>query len=319
MAFGRGKCTTISCTNSSGNSSLPHPLLPRSSQTCVCSHYRLFFKRVIGASDLLPSKRACFRRLVFFPKPMLLFIGDRSRHIEGGSATLPSCLQDIEKRPNPLFQRWNLHFRSSLDVLGPNRLSSKIFRVIILRKHNPSILHHNHDNSLAMQHYNQSRQFLNALTSQLQQRGKKLLKKLDVERVSIEEMDTSSIGLHLQAAAVAKANILIGIHGSGINALSIHMPIGVPNCCGVIELFVGNTRTVLSGYRNAAQSMGHHYKRMEVKSLGSHPSREDKSLNEVVEMQSRYVHEIVREVETSISFISKNTTCILSEALDGFE
>jgi len=277
------------------------------------SHYRPFFKRVIGANDFI-NKRVC--ELIFMPKPMLLFIEDRSRQSssDGALVGLSSC-SPSEKVVSPLFQRWNLIFHAKFNRLGlttPTVKSNRVFRVIVLRKSGtsmPSQGQAQHIGHVDDGHTNSTvvKIFFDELTASLQRRGHRFLRTINVERVAIEEMDTSSVSLQKQVAVVAKAHVLVGAHGSGINALSVHMPIGVTHCCSVVELFTGGTRPSLLGYRNAAQSMGHRYSRVDVQ-VGQGSSKE----------RSEQVQLVIQAVDTSISLNKVSPTCILQETETGF-
>jgi len=75
--------------------------------------------------------------------------------------------------------------------------------------------------------------------------------------------DLNKMSFESQIRLMSNMSIVIGMHGAGI-ASSMHMPVGSPNCCGVVELFPPGEFVSVRGYGNMARRMGHHYQRIEL-------------------------------------------------------
>lgn len=270
------------------------------------SHYTSSFKRIIKASSFI-NKKLCMKELIFFPKPLLLFIGDRSRNSDSiTGTTLPYCHNNIESIPNPVFQRWNLHYRSWLASYQVNTLmssSTKNIQILILRKgghafseQRSQVGEKSQGNAILI--------FLDSLSLKLRERYAHF--KDGRKKIDIVEVDITSVGLKRQAMLVASSNILIGLHGSGINALSIHLPIGTSNCCSVIELFETGNRPRLPGYRNAAQSVGNSYNRVDI-------DFKIVELNDNADLKD--VDKIISIIDSDMKKLAINPTCILNESV----
>jgi hypothetical protein len=249
---------------------------------------------------------------------MLLFIGDRSRQSSSASdatASLLSCPTGtaIESLANPLFQRWNLYFRSSLKKFSynPQLAPAKIFRILVLRKLQAAPTSPMLNQEIISYFHNESQHFFNELSLALRDVGIRQFRSYD--KTVIEEIDIASISLQQQVAIVAKSHLMIGLHGSGINALSMHMPIGSVDCCSVIEIYdQGNMRPLVKGIRNAAQAMGHSYSRVEIALHHHEHAASEKSSGSIRKAE---VKKVLDTVEKSIAHVARHPTCVLPEAI----
>ena len=56
--------------------------------------------------------------------------------------------------------------------------------------------------------------------------------------------------------------VVVGMHGAGISLAAVHLPLGDPVCCGVLELFPsGSEFEHIRGNGNLARHLGFHYDR----------------------------------------------------------
>jgi hypothetical protein len=56
---------------------------------------------------------------------------------------------------------------------------------------------------------------------------------------------------------------MIGMHGAGITH-AMHMSVGKPLCCGVIEVYPQGEYTRIYGHGNMARKIGVHYNRIDL-------------------------------------------------------
>lgn len=81
--------------------------------------------------------------------------------------------------------------------------------------------------------------------------------------IDFMSQDLNKISFESQVRLIGNASIIVGMHGAGI-ASTVHMAVGTPNCCGVIEIFPPGEFMPIRGYGNMARRMGHHYHRIEL-------------------------------------------------------
>ena len=67
---------------------------------------------------------------------------------------------------------------------------------------------------------------------------------------------------------MSDTSILVGMHGAGI-AQIINLPIGAPNCCGMLEAIPKGEFTPARGYGNIARKLNVHYRRMDLNQANS--------------------------------------------------
>lgn len=190
----------------------------RDETTPFFQHYELNFKNILKASQFKPDAKLCFKQLVFMPRPLLLFVWD-------------GWWQDMKCSfvgPSSLFQRFNMQIRNSYDLLknGPNhwQYSTKLRVLLIIRRKNAI--------SGDMNPKYSSRIFSNEaeIQSALQ----------SLPNVELLSVDLAMLNFTAQVQLMNEVGLVIGMHGAGI-AGTMHMPVGSPNCCGVVEIFPPGT------------------------------------------------------------------------------
>jgi hypothetical protein len=185
--------------------------------TAFFKHYELSFKEILKASQFGPNAKLCFKQLVFMPRPLLLFTWD-------------GWWQDMKCSyvgPSSLFQRWNLQIRNSYGLLvnnnrpmdRTNESPSKLRVLLIVRKAKK-------DGGADPKYV--SRVFSNEveIKSALQ----------TLPNIELLSVDLETLTFEAQVKLIGEVGLVIGMHGAGITH-TMHMAIGTPNCCGVIEIF----------------------------------------------------------------------------------
>ena len=82
-------------------------------------------------------------------------------------------------------------------------------------------------------------------------------------QLELISQDLSALSFEDQIRLISSVHIVVGMHGAGI-ASTMHMAIGTPNCCGVVEIFPQGEFMPIRGYGNMARRMGHHYQRIDL-------------------------------------------------------
>lgn len=284
------------------------------------SHYHSRFHNVFGIIDFPAYSKLCFRKLILPPKPMLLFMGDKSSRssadvIHTSSLNcLKSTINDISNDRtaaiNSLFQKWNLDFRSLYGNSNKQRVpllsvDDNIFQIGVLnmRRYSSGLMKMKISNITELSSF--IKKTFSTLTDFVKLDSTLTMLNLDIKSIRVIEIDLSSLSLSQQIQLIAKSNMIIGFHGSGINALSLHMSIGSERCCGVIEIFSQSSsiKTQLKQemyYHNAAQSIGSHYQSVLA------------NMNEM----TISIHEIQNLLlQISINMI-KSPSCILTDTIE---
>lgn len=210
-------------------------------------HYAMSFNKVMKISSFPPNAKACFKRLIFLPRPYLLFTWD------GWWQDMP-CPR---LGPSALFQRWNLQVRESYGLLRPNALTTNrelhvllVVRVVSSQEEegNP------HFNSRVFVNQDEIRIALGALLNEVAITHPAVPTRLTVTNLG-------ELGFAEQIKLVSSASVLVGMHGAGITH-AMHQPIGTKFCCGVLEVFPYGEFAGIRGHGNMARRMGHHYDRI---------------------------------------------------------
>lgn len=151
----------------------------------LAHHYELEFARVLKANDFATTVKGgtlCMKRLIFMPRPLVLFTWD------GWWQDMPCTFIG----PSSLYQRWNLQVRSLYNLLEapqPQSSSDKT-RILLINRRTTRIMS-NIDTAKAE------------------------LEKLQDVVVTVKDM--AGMSLEQQMSVMNSADIMIGIHGAGIS------------------------------------------------------------------------------------------------------
>ncbi len=221
-------------------------------------HYELQFGKILKASDFPSDAQVCVKRLIFMPRPVMLYTWD-------------GWWQDMRCSfvgPSSLFQRWNIQVRNNYNLLhssDESKLPSGLFdtsssstnklRVLLIKRTVGS-------NSASM--------YTSRVIVNIDEIYDTLKRDLS-SQIDIVMVDLGKLTMEQQVTLIANVGLVIGVHGAGIpNAM--HMSIGSNRhgpCCGVIEIFPQGEFMPIRGYGNMARRLGLHYQRMELTSSQS--------------------------------------------------
>ena len=232
------------------------------------------YKALVKAADYL-KKKVCFKKLVMQPHPMVLFTWD------GWNQDMPCTF----KGPSSLFQRWNLQIRDAYSLPSPISRDKAVILVLI-RKGRMG------DGSISTVRYiANSMEVVNGLSG--------------IDGAAVTAADLADYSFDEQLQLVQTTSILIGMHGAGITH-SIHMAIGTPLCCGVVEMFPQGEYSVIRGHGNMARRMGVVYERIDISaSMVSHG------------IGTRVpVDELVGVVKEMINRLHRAPSCVHPSAID---
>lgn len=252
--------------------------------------YEVNFHSIIRASQFGADATVCFKKLITQPKPAVPFTKDGWLRDTRCSANGPSSL----------FQRWNLQVRNSYGLLQSQGQTHMVTSSdggslnqektsSVMRRSGGAIRGHSSDPApLAL-----TREYKVLLILRSQHRGRhsggtnrtesalnlketsryfanqgeiiQALKAFADASTNIDFVyfDLNKMSFESQVRLMSNMSIVIGMHGAGI-ASSMHMPVGTPHCCGVVEVFPPGEFVPVRGYSNMARRMGHHYTRIEL-------------------------------------------------------
>jgi hypothetical protein len=208
------------------------------SQFGFYAHFANSFHRVLRASDYI-DKVVCLKSKLVLPPESALNL-----YWEGKLYDL-AC---SHVGPSSLLQRWNLHTRWSYGLLdAPSSRSAQRINVLLMVR----------EGGVAETNKDIWRRFtppmLAEFAGQLQ----------GIPGVALTVIDMGTISYTEQLRLVADASILVGYHGAAI-AHGLHMSIGRPFCCAVVEGY--HRKHWMASYRfngNALRSMGVEYVRID--------------------------------------------------------
>jgi capsular polysaccharide biosynthesis protein len=236
----------------------------------------LQFSHILKASSFPMDAQICVKRVIFMPRPLILFTWD------GWWTDMKCSLVG----PSSLFQRWNTQVRKNYGLLNEkfSKAEDKI-RVLVIKR--------------------TTRSSASMYTS-------RVIANLDEVEASLKEIsnaelivqDLGGMNLEEQVKLIASVGIVVGVHGAGIPN-SMHMSIGSEHCCGVIEIFPQGEFSAIRGYGNMVRRMGINYQRMD---LGSKESQSSGAIVTASLLKS--------EVEKMIDAILHKPSCILPSVLE---
>lgn len=248
--------------------------------------YQRAFKQIYKASDF-KHQSVCFERVLIQPKPMKGFVWAQWHKDDDCSLNGPSSL----------VQRWNIHTRKIFGLLphskssrrskSPSSFSSSGSRSLSVKVHgvgkNSNSTYNSNDSNdsndkealkvvviIRVETVDSlGRLRLNRLISnqeQMLQGINETLRNISQSSGHLYQMlpvSLSNLSYPEQVALMASTTILIGMHGAGISH-STHMPVGNPNCCGLLEIFPQDSYRGIRGYGNLARRLGLHYDRVDI-------------------------------------------------------
>lgn len=235
------------------------------------THYSTQFGRVLKLSSFPSGSKICMKRLVFMPRPVVLYTWD------GWWQDMPCSFAG----PSSLYQRWNLQMRQGYGLLQQNRTALASPKVEILLLERKARGGSSQQASRLMKNFAQVRQALSSLPG-----------------VHVTALDISTLPFPQQVAKLASSHLLVGMHGAGI-ASAMHMTIGMPNCCGVIEIFPQGEFMPIRGYGNMARRMGLHYQRFELSGGQSHGDGAVVPTDALISLTSRVIRNM-KEAPTCV-------------------
>ena len=240
-------------------------------------YYHNFLNVIRGSS--YGNKTLCIKRVIFQPLQPVLFVRD------GWDADQKCSFIG----PSSLYQRYNIHMRNSYNLLHVN--SNKFKIMFIIRKETEDTWGSERT----------SRILLNELKL-IETLKKELDGREFTVTVEFRAVDLSSLSVNEQIVLFHSSNIIIGMHGAGIVFSSMHLPIGVKNCCGVLEIYPNGEFTPIRGHGNMIREMGIHYSRLDLTS--------DESSSDGVTINSGPLLSMLQQlIYTTI----ERPTCILPE------
>lgn len=205
------------------------------------------------------KKKVCFKEIYFQPMPGLSWVWDGWAEVKPCAAKTYAVGGVERPVPSPLFQSFNLHLRRAWEnkfgSLAPPAKDS--FHILLISRRASSkkggagrVVANNDQLATALQALDLSAKGLTV-------------------RVSV--VDFATMAFSEQMRLVHTAHLLIGMHGAGINQF-FNMPIGEPNCCGLVELFPDKALGYdgILGNQNMAKFLGMSYARYNVESKSAH-------------------------------------------------
>ena len=199
------------------------------------------------------EKTLCVKELMVQPIPPRFFIW------ESWFVDLPCSFLG----PSALYQRWNLDVRNNYGFLNrPIAVSTSTSTSTAAQKRKVLLIIRNeHSNMWGSQRT--SRNFLN--TPEIVRALQQLIDTDTAFQTEFEFVatDLGKLSFEEQLSLIGESGLMIGMHGAGI-ASSMHMPIGEPKCCGVLELFPQGEFTPIKGHGNMARKMGLHFDRLDI-------------------------------------------------------
>jgi hypothetical protein len=85
----------------------------------------------------------------------------------------------------------------------------------------------------------------------------------------------------------------------------MHMAIGKPDCCGVVEIFPQGEFSPIRGYGNMARRIGHHYVRMDIDSRQSKPD----GVTVSPELLLKHITSLIEQIK-------EKPTCVLRSVIE---
>lgn len=242
-------------------------------------HHELRFKRILKAADFA-DKTVCFKRLLFQPRPVVGFVWDQ------WEVDVPCTF----KGPSSLYQRWNLHtrmlFNSSLDKDSDGGHRPAVRVLLVIRQ---GVGGDGNEHKI--------RNFANQPEIEATLRA--------IPDVELVVQDLGKLQFEEQVRFIATMDVMVGMHGAGLSHLT-HMPLGSPNCCGLIEIFPKSEWTPARGHGNMARKLGFHYKRIDFNSV--HATNTGGSVVPVTELEI-----VARDM---LKLIRTKPSCVLPDVLD---
>lgn len=212
--------------------------------------YAKAFGSVIKASQFPPTSSACFKRLIFLPRPYLLFTWD------GWWQDIP-CTR---VGPSSLFQRWNLQVREAYGGLldAPKGKGTRDVLHVLLVLRLTRTKEEQGDYKAASRVFANTEEIVATLRGVL-----RAFSDTSGVATKLSVINLADLVYEDQVRLLSTVSVVVGVHGAGITH-SMHMPLGTNFCCGVIEIFPEGEFTAIRGHGNMARRMGHVYDRIDL-------------------------------------------------------
>jgi translation initiation factor 1 (eIF-1/SUI1) len=192
--------------------------------------------------------------------------------------------------PSSLYQRWNLQIRQLYGLYPLKKVEeSEEIRILVIKrtlgKGSGGLMY-------------TSRVFTNLeeIVSRLKQRFS--------SGISVIVEDLATLSFEEQIRLIHSVSLIIGVHGAGVPT-SMHMSLGRPNCCGVVEIFPRGEFSPIRGYGNMARRLGLHYQRLDVGGEDSYSH----GVRVPVEELLKITNELVEEMK-------KKPSCVLASVIN---
>ena len=149
-------------------------------------HYQKQFTNVLKAKDFGADSKVCFKKLVFMPRPVLMFTWD------GWWTDMPCTFLG----PSSLFQRWNLQIRHHFHALpdADESPTSHTLQVLLIDRKPGTIS-----------------STTNRIISNMDELQSALRGIEGIDKVVVQ--DLGQLSLEKQVALIGQSSILIGMHG----------------------------------------------------------------------------------------------------------
>lgn len=221
--------------------------------------YLKSLRSILKGTDLA-GKTVCVKKLLIQPTPPRFFVW------ESWFIDLPCSFVG----PSTLYQRWNLHVRQAYNLLSVPRPAKMAVLVIVRNEHS---------NMWGSQRTSRNWLNLDAARQGLQSLLDSQPFSTDFELV-VE--DLAKLTFRQQIELMTRTALVVGMHGAGIS-MALHMSLGSPRCCGVLELYPQGEFSPIRGHGNMARKIGLHYDRIDISGEASRHDGAHAPVKELVE------------------------------------
>lgn len=234
------------------------------------------FATILRGTDYGPTGTLCLRRVLTQPLPARGFVW------ENWHKDLPCTFVG----PSSLYQRWNLHVRSSFGLLtkaAHDQFMRKPLKVVLIMRTESKNDWGSYRTSRLIENEDD---VLDALWS--------LQETLTGEQaIELVVQDFSLLTFEEQMRLMSETSVLVGMHGAGISQ-SQYMSIGTARCCGVLEIFPKGEFSPVRGFANMIRKMGLSYSRIDISAADSLPEGAKIPVKEMTEKLSGLIAKVVR-------------------------
>ena len=266
-------------------------------------YYQKIFKmKKKGAVYMKNATKICAKELMIQPFPGLSFVW------ENWAAQDSCAISNLKKnQPSGIYQTLNLRIRNSItnnqnkdnnnnnnDIKKLAMPSTEHIQVLLITRKSK-------DNSMNAK----ARVFIDveSMVKQLREfewNGHDGNNNKDNKKIKVITQDFGKISFEDQIRLIHSSHIIMGVHGAAM-AHGVHMAIGAPNCCAMIELFPPKRFAEIWGYGNIVRHTGGHYFKVITKSYHG------------IELSPQ---ELKAVFEQAMNQIHKHPSCVVRSAYD---